>query len=68
MSEGIVAIVSLFIILPSLIIGGVLAGKWFKLKNAELEIRRGELEVQKKKLEFLTAETNREILDKIDRN
>ena len=68
MDAGIVAIISLFVILPALLVGGGLAGKWFRLKEAELQIRREELEIQKKKLEFLTTESKRELLERLGRD
>jgi len=66
MGTEILAIICLFVILPGLLVGGRLAGKWFRLKEAELQVRREELEVQKKKLDFLTTESKRELLDRLE--
>jgi hypothetical protein len=64
---GFTAIIGLFIVLPSLLVGANVAGRWFKLKMAELQIRRDELELEKKKFEYLAAETNRETVEKLER-
>jgi hypothetical protein len=68
MDAGIVAILSLFVFLPGLLVGGGLAGKWFRWKEAELQVRREELEVQKKKLDFLAIESKRELLERLDQD
>lgn len=62
-----ISIISIFVALPAILIGGGLLGKVLKLKNAELEVRREELALQRQQLELRKAETNREILDKLER-
>jgi len=64
---GFTAVIGLFMVLPALLVGAHIAGRWFKLKTVELQIRRDELELQKKKLEYLAAETNRETVEKLER-
>jgi len=59
------AVVGLFVVLPTLLVGGWLGSRWLKLKTAELELRRSELELEKKKVEYLTSETNREAADRL---
>lgn len=64
---GFTAVIGLFIVLPSLLVGANVAGRWFKLKMAELQIRRDELELEKKKFDYLTAETNRETAERLEK-
>lgn len=64
--EGVIALVGLFLVLPTVVVVGILGSKFLKLKTAELEVRQQELEVQKKKLEFLTAEAQRELASRSD--
>lgn len=64
---GFTAVVGLFIVLPALLVGANVVGRWFKLKTAELQVRREELELEKKKFDYLTAETNRETAERLEK-
>lgn len=61
----IVAIVSLFVALPAIIFGSVVAGKQIKLKNRELDIRERELALERERVEVLRL---MEVNDEIERD
>jgi len=64
---GLLAVFSLFVFIPSLVVGTLMAHRWFRLKDAELELRREDLALQKQKLQFLTTESQRELVERLDR-
>jgi hypothetical protein len=60
----IVAIVSTMVVLPLVIVGAILAGRYMKIKERELIVREKELEVQRGRYEALKLMEANEALDK----
>ncbi len=60
----IVAIVSTMVVLPLVIVGAVLGGKYLKIKERELIIREKELEVERGRMEALKLMEANDVLDK----
>jgi len=50
---SIVSVVSIFVLLPAIVVGGVLGGRFLKLKERELGIREKELETERERLQVL---------------
>ena len=60
----IVAIISSLVLLPAVIVGAILGGRYFKIRERELAVREKELELEHSRVEALKLMEANDVLDK----
>ncbi len=61
---GLVSVVSMFVLLPGIIVGAVLGNKALKIKALALSVREKELELEREKLSYTKVLEARQAIDR----